>query len=71
MISGEKDMLLIDPPFSLSEAHRLAAEILESKIPAWACNSRLTTESIRIFCPEATEVSGGRQPLARGIFDET
>ena len=31
MISGEKDMLVIDPQFSLSEAHRLAAEILESK----------------------------------------
>jgi glyoxylase-like metal-dependent hydrolase (beta-lactamase superfamily II) len=31
MISGEKDMLLIDPQFSLSEAHRLAAKILESK----------------------------------------
>jgi len=31
MIAGEKDMLLIDPQFSLSEAHRLAAEILESK----------------------------------------
>ena len=31
MISGEKDMLLIDPQFSLSHAHRLAAEILESK----------------------------------------
>src|ERR1051326_6079137 len=31
MISGEKEMLLIDPQFSLSEAHRLAAEILESK----------------------------------------
>jgi hypothetical protein len=31
MISGEKDMLLIDPQFSLSEAHRLAAEILESR----------------------------------------
>src|SRR6185369_6439473 len=31
MISGEKDMLLLDPQFSLSEAHRLAAEILESK----------------------------------------
>src|ERR1700732_3202346 len=31
MISGDKDMLLIDPQFSLSEAHRLAAEILESK----------------------------------------
>ena len=31
MIIGEKDMLLIDPQFSLSEAHRLAAEILESK----------------------------------------
>jgi glyoxylase-like metal-dependent hydrolase (beta-lactamase superfamily II) len=31
MISGEKDMLLIDPQFSLSEAHRLAATILESK----------------------------------------
>jgi hypothetical protein len=30
MISGEKDMLVIDPQFSLSEAHRLAAEILES-----------------------------------------
>jgi len=31
MISGEKDMILIDSQFSLSEAHRLAAEILESK----------------------------------------
>lgn len=31
MISGQKDMLVIDPQFSLSEAHRLAAEILESK----------------------------------------
>ena len=31
MISGERDMVLIDPQFSLSEAHRLAAEILESK----------------------------------------
>lgn len=31
MIFGEKDMLVIDPQFSLSEAHRLAAEILESK----------------------------------------
>src|SRR6187200_3096801 len=31
MISGDKDMLLIDPRFSLSEAHKLAAEILESK----------------------------------------
>src|SRR6476620_6292247 len=31
MVSGEKDMLVIDPQFSLSEAHRLAAEILESK----------------------------------------
>lgn len=31
LISGEKDMLLIDAQFSLSEAHRLAARILESK----------------------------------------
>lgn len=31
MIYGEKDMLLIDAQFSLSEAHKLAAEILESK----------------------------------------
>ena len=31
MISGDKDMLVIDPQFSLPEAHRLAAEILESK----------------------------------------
>ena len=31
MISGQTDMLVIDPQFSLSEAHRLAAEILESK----------------------------------------
>lgn len=31
MISGEKDMLVIDPQFSLSEAHKLAAKILESK----------------------------------------
>jgi glyoxylase-like metal-dependent hydrolase (beta-lactamase superfamily II) len=31
LISGERDMLVIDPQFSLSEAHRLTAEILESK----------------------------------------
>jgi glyoxylase-like metal-dependent hydrolase (beta-lactamase superfamily II) len=31
IISGEKDMIVIDPQFSLSEAHKLAAEILESK----------------------------------------
>ena len=31
MVSGEKDMLLIDAQFSLPEAHRLAAVILESK----------------------------------------
>lgn len=31
LISGERDMLVIDPQFTLSEAHRLAAEILESK----------------------------------------
>lgn len=31
MISGDKDMLVIDPQFTLSEAHRLAAEILLSK----------------------------------------
>ena len=31
MIIGEKDILVIDPQFSLSEAHKLAAEILESK----------------------------------------
>src|SRR5947209_79750 len=31
MISGEKDMIVIDPQFGLPEAHRLAAEILESR----------------------------------------
>lgn len=31
LISGEKDMLVIDAQFSLSEAHKLAAKILESK----------------------------------------
>src|SRR5579863_1421548 len=31
MVSGENDMIVVDPQFSLSEAHRLAAEILESK----------------------------------------
>src|SRR5688500_20321071 len=36
MINGERDMLVIDPQFSLSEAHKLAAEILETK-------KRLTT----------------------------
>ena len=36
MISGERDIVVIDPQFSLSEAHKLAAEILESK-------KRLTT----------------------------
>jgi glyoxylase-like metal-dependent hydrolase (beta-lactamase superfamily II) len=36
MISGEKEMLLIDAQFSLSSAHRLTAEILES-------GKRLTT----------------------------
>jgi glyoxylase-like metal-dependent hydrolase (beta-lactamase superfamily II) len=36
MIIGERDLLVIDPQFSLSHAHRLAAEILETK-------KRLTT----------------------------
>jgi glyoxylase-like metal-dependent hydrolase (beta-lactamase superfamily II) len=36
MIIGERDMVVIDPQFSLSEAHKLAAEILETK-------KRLTT----------------------------
>jgi glyoxylase-like metal-dependent hydrolase (beta-lactamase superfamily II) len=31
MIIGERDLLLIDPQFSLSEAHKLAAKILETK----------------------------------------
>jgi glyoxylase-like metal-dependent hydrolase (beta-lactamase superfamily II) len=31
MIIGERDMLVVDPQFSLSEAHKLAADILESK----------------------------------------
>ena len=31
MIIGERDMLLIDPQFSLSEAHKLVATILETK----------------------------------------
>jgi glyoxylase-like metal-dependent hydrolase (beta-lactamase superfamily II) len=31
MIIVERDILLIDPQFSLSEAHKLAAEILETK----------------------------------------
>ena len=36
MVMGQQEMLLIDPQFSLSEAHKLAAAILESK-------KRLTT----------------------------
>src|SRR5688572_16379895 len=36
MVIGERDMVVIDPQFSLSEAHKLAAEILETK-------KRLTT----------------------------
>jgi len=31
LVSGEKDVILIDPQFLLSEAHRLVATILESK----------------------------------------
>src|SRR5688500_9227687 len=31
MIVGERNILVIDPQFSLSEAHKLAAEILETK----------------------------------------
>ena len=31
LIIGERDILLIDPQFSLSEAHKLAARILETK----------------------------------------
>jgi len=31
LIIGERDMLVIDPQFSLSEAHKLAAAILETK----------------------------------------
>src|SRR3954465_15344637 len=33
MIIGEKDVLLVDPQFSLSEAHRLAPELLQSRKP--------------------------------------
>ena len=36
MIIGERDLVVIDPQFSLSEAHKLAADILETK-------KRLTT----------------------------
>jgi len=36
MIIGERDLVVIDPQFSLSEAHKLAAEILETR-------KRLTT----------------------------
>src|SRR5688572_5922112 len=36
MIIGERDMVVVDPQFSLSEAHKLAAAILETK-------KRLTT----------------------------
>jgi glyoxylase-like metal-dependent hydrolase (beta-lactamase superfamily II) len=36
MIIGERDMVVLDPQFSLSEAHKVAAEILETK-------KRLTT----------------------------
>src|SRR4026208_1064934 len=36
MIVGERDMVVIDPQFSLSEAHKLAAEMLATK-------KRLTT----------------------------
>jgi hypothetical protein len=49
MISGEKDMLLIDPQFSLSEAHRLAAEILESKKNLAVI---YVTHRIRITCSD-------------------
>ena len=49
LISGEKDMIVIDPQFSLSEAHKLAAEILESKknltIPFVGSNSNSPTPS--------------------------
>ena len=31
MVIGDKEMIVIDPQFSLSEAHKLAAQILESK----------------------------------------
>jgi hypothetical protein len=31
LISSEKDMIVIDPQFSLSDAHKLAAEIQESE----------------------------------------
>jgi glyoxylase-like metal-dependent hydrolase (beta-lactamase superfamily II) len=31
MIIGERDILVIDPQFSLSEAHKLAAELLETR----------------------------------------
>jgi hypothetical protein len=45
MISGEKDMLLIDPQFTLSEAHKLAAEILESKKTSRRYTSHIHTRS--------------------------
>ena len=47
MIIGERDILLIDPQFSLSEAHKLAAEILETKKHLARSTRRTRT---RIIC---------------------
>ena len=55
MIIGERDILLIDPQFSLSEAHRLAAEILETKKRArdHLLDSRAPGSSLRTGRAEA------------------
>jgi glyoxylase-like metal-dependent hydrolase (beta-lactamase superfamily II) len=57
MISGERDMVVIDPQFSLSEAHKLAAEILESK-------KRLTT--VYSTHPHPDHLFGSRHSPRRG-----
>jgi hypothetical protein len=49
MIIGERDILLIDPQFSLSEAHKLAAEFLETKKHLATVYS---TPRIRIICSD-------------------
>ena len=62
MIIGERDMLLIDPQFSLSEAHKLAAEILETK-------KRLVDDLLDARAPGSSVRAGGAEAGVPGGED--
>jgi hypothetical protein len=57
MISGERDMLVIDPQFSLSEAHKLAAEMRANVVKQYPGLGMEFTLNDRVaaFFPDASK----------------